>query len=102
MVLIEFSMFPLDKGESLSPYVARILDIIDQSGVPYRLNPMGTVLEGDYDEVMAVVRKCFKALEQDCNRISMTLKMDYRKTDQSRLESKIKKVESILKKELKK
>ena len=102
MVLIEFSMFPLDKGESLSPYVARILDIIDQSGIPYRLNPMGTVLEGDYDEVMAVVRKCFKALEKDCNRISMTLKMDYRKTDQSRLESKIKKVESILKKELKK
>ncbi|HHE54455.1 MAG TPA: MTH1187 family thiamine-binding protein [Caldithrix abyssi] len=102
MVLIEFSMFPLDKGESLSSYVARILDIIDQSGIPYRLNPMGTVLEGDYDEVMAVVRKCFKALEKDCNRISMTLKMDYRKTDQSRLESKIKKVESILKKELKK
>ena len=102
MVLIEFSMFPLDKGESLSPYVARILDIIDQSGIPYRLNPMGTVLEGDYDEVMAVVRKCFKALEKDCNRISMTLKMDSRKTDQSRLESKIKKVESILKKELKK
>ncbi len=102
MVLIEFSMFPLDKGESLSPYVARILDIIDQSGIPYRLNPMGTVLEGDYDEVMEVVRKCFKALEKDCNRISMTLKMDYRKTDQSRLESKIKKVESILKKELKK
>lgn len=102
MVLIEFSMFPLDKGESLSPYVARILDIIDQSGVPYRLNPMGTVLEGDYDQVMEVVRKCFKALEKDCNRISMTLKMDYRKTDQSRLESKIEKVESILKKELKK
>ncbi|MHB2150270.1 MTH1187 family thiamine-binding protein [Calditrichota bacterium LG25] len=102
MVLIEFSMFPLDKGESLSPYVARILDIIDKSGVSYRLNPMGTVLEGDYDEVMGVVRQCFKALEQDCRRISMTLKMDYRKSDESRLEKKIQKVESILKKELKK
>lgn len=102
MVLVEFSMFPLDKGESLSPYVARLLDIIDKSGLPYRLNPMGTVLEGDYDQVMAVIRQCFKALEKDCNRISMTLKMDYRKTDQSRLESKIQKVESILKRELKK
>ncbi len=102
MVLIEFSMFPLDKGESLSPYVARILDVIDKSGVNYRLNPMGTVLEGNYDEVMDVVRDCFLALQKDCNRISMTLKMDYRKTEHSRLESKIQKVESILQRKLKK
>ena len=100
--MIEFSMFPLDKGESLSPYVARILDVIDRSGVAYRLNPMGTVLEGDYDEVMSVVRACFKELEKDCARISMTLKMDYRKTDESRLNKKVAKLESILHKELKK
>ncbi len=102
MVMIEFSMFPLDKGESLSPYVARILDVIDRSGVNYRLNPMGTVLEGEYDEVMQVVRACFKELEKDCSRISMTLKMDYRKTNQSRLEQKVEKLETILQKPLKK
>ena len=102
MVMVEFSMFPLDKGESLSPYVARILDVIDKSGVTYRLNPMGTVLEGDYDEVMSVVRACFKELEKDCSRISMTLKMDYRKTKESRLNKKVEKLESILNKELKK
>ncbi|RLD15858.1 thiamine-binding protein [candidate division KSB1 bacterium] len=102
MVMVEFSMFPLDKGESLSPYVARILDVIDRSGVTYRLNPMGTVLEGDYDEVMNVVRACFKELEKDCSRISMTLKMDYRKTNESRLNKKVAKLESILNKELKK
>ncbi len=102
MVMVEFSMFPLDKGESLSPYVARILDVIDRSDVTYRLNPMGTVLEGDYDQVMAVVRACFKELEKDCSRISMTLKMDYRKTEQSRLDKKVEKLESILHKELKK
>jgi uncharacterized protein (TIGR00106 family) len=102
MVMIEFSMFPLDKGESLSPYVARILDVIDRSGVNYRLNPMGTVLEGEYDEVMQVVRACFQELQKDCSRISMTLKMDYRKTPQSRLEQKIEKLETILQKPLKK
>lgn len=102
MVMIEFSMFPTDKGESVSPYVARILDIIDRSGVAYRLTPMGTVLEGDYDEVMNVVRTCFKELEKDCSRISMTLKMDYRKTNDSRLNKKVAKLESLLNKELKK
>jgi len=39
MVLLEFSMSPLDKGVSLSPYVARSLDIIDKSGLPYQLTP---------------------------------------------------------------
>ena len=102
MIMVEFSMFPLDKGESLSSYVARILAVIDRSGVSYRLNPMGTVLEGDYDEVMNVVRACFKELEKDCSRISMGLKMDYRKTDESRLNKKLEKLETILGRELKK
>ena len=55
MILLEFSMSPMDKGESVSEQVSRSLKIIDDSGVPYRLNPMGTVLEGEFDEVMGVV-----------------------------------------------
>ena len=47
MVLLEFSMAPLGQGESVSAQVARILDVIDRSGVPYRLTPMGTILEGE-------------------------------------------------------
>ena len=62
MVLLEFSIFPLDKGESVSPYVARCLDIVDRSGISYRSHAMGTVLEGGYEEVMDVVRQCFEAL----------------------------------------
>ncbi|MDX2474989.1 MAG: thiamine-binding protein, partial [Candidatus Krumholzibacteria bacterium] len=51
MVLLEFAMYPTDKGESVSNYVQRNLEIIDDSGLPYRLGPMGTCLEGEYDEV---------------------------------------------------
>ena len=54
MILLEFSMSPMDKGESVSEQVSRSLKIIDESGVPYRLNPMGTVLEGEFDEEEAV------------------------------------------------
>jgi uncharacterized protein (TIGR00106 family) len=79
MVLLEFSMSPLGKGESVSKYVSRSLDIIDKSGVAYRLNPMGTVLEGEWDEVFAVVRKCYERMKKDCNRISCSIKVDYRK-----------------------
>ena len=102
MVLLEFSMSPMDKGESLSPYVSRIIDVIDKSGITYRLTAMGTILEGEYDEVMAVVRDCFKELEKDCNRISVNLKMDYRKSSESRMNTKINKIETLLKRNVKK
>lgn len=45
MVLLEFSMAPTGQGESLSAQVARVIDVIDRSGVPYQLTPMGTILE---------------------------------------------------------
>jgi uncharacterized protein (TIGR00106 family) len=85
----------------VSKYVARSLDIIDKSGVPYRLNPMGTVLEGEWDEVFAVVRKCYERMKQDCNRISCSIKVDYRKGHSGRLASKVASVEKTLKRSIK-
>lgn len=96
MVLLEFAMNPPDRGQGVSAYVARILDVIDRSGVTYRLTPMGTILEGSFDEVMKVVADCFHALEPDCPRIGMNLKMDYRAGGQSRLASKVEAVEKHL------
>ena len=96
MVLLEFAMSPQGQGESLSAYVARILDVIDKSGVPYQLTPMGTILEGEWADVMAVVTACFNALQADCPRIGMNLKVDYRAGPESRLRSKIEKVEAQL------
>ena len=96
MLLLEFSMSPLDKGESLSPYVSRSLKIIHESGVPYRINPMGTVLEGEWDEVMGVVKACFDRMHEDCSRISLAVKVDYRKGRKGRLDTKIKSVEDKL------
>ena len=96
MVLLEFSMSPLDKGESLSEYVARSLDIIDRSGLAYQLTPMGTILEGEWDEVMAVVTACFEAMRADCPRVEVALKVDYREGEGSRLTSKVAAVETKL------
>jgi uncharacterized protein (TIGR00106 family) len=93
MILAEFSMTPLGKGESVSKYVARSLNIIDRSGLPYRLGPMGTCIEGTWDQVFSVIRKCHRAMEKDCNRISISIKVDARKGKAGRLAAKIKKVE---------
>jgi uncharacterized protein (TIGR00106 family) len=96
MVLLEFAMAPHGQGESVSAQVARILDVIDRSGVPYQLTPMGTILEGEWDQVMGVVTACFRALEPDCARIGVTLKVDYRAGPGGRLKSKTAKVEERL------
>lgn len=101
MVLLEFSMTPIGKGQSVGKFVSRSLDIIDKSGVDYRLNPMGTVLEGNWDEVMAVVKKCFNRMKKDCDRISVSARIDYRKGPKGRLGGKIKSVEKRLKRKVK-
>ena len=78
-VIAELSIFPMDKGESMSPYVARVVTVIKQSGLRYDFGPMGTTIEGEWEEVMSTVSSCYKELEQDCDRIYLTLKVDARK-----------------------
>ncbi len=102
MGLMEFSMIPLDKGCSFSPYVARILAIVDRSGLEYRLNPMGTVVEGEWDDLVALLTRCFRDLEKDSERISLTVKFDIRKGVKGALQNKIKSVEGKAGREFKK
>ena len=95
-VIVDFAIFPMDKGESLSPYVARAIKVINESGLPHKLHPMGSCIEGEWEEVMAVVNKCFEVLKPDCNRININFKADYRKSEPGRMERKIASVESKL------
>ncbi len=102
MVLMEFSLFPLDKGVSLSPYVARSLQIIDESGLDYRLTAMGTIVEGELEQVLDVMKRCLEAMATDCDRISCSAKLDYRVGKQPRLDAKVKSVEAAVGHALKK
>lgn len=93
-VIMELSIFPVDKGISVSPYVARAVKIIESSGVPHQLNPMGTCIEGEWPEVFKVVDQCFTDLQKDCDRIYLTMKADYRKDRSGGLNSKVEAVKS--------
>ena len=100
-VLLEFSMSPMDKGESVSEFVSRSLDIIDKSGISYQLTPMGTILEGEWHQVMQVVTVCYERMSADCARISSTIRIDARKGKDNRLLGNIKSVEKRLGREIK-
>lgn len=96
MVLLEFAMAPVGVGESVSEHVAKVIDVIDKSGVDYQLTPMGTIFEGEWEQVMGVVDRCFKVLDKEFNRIAVSLKVDYRKGPKGRLKSKTAAVQAKL------
>jgi uncharacterized protein (TIGR00106 family) len=102
IMLAEFSIFPIGKDVSLSKYVARSIKLIDESGLPYRMNPMGTVVEGSWDEIMELIKKCHMAILKDSERVSTTIKIDDRKGVKNALDSKIKSVEEKIGRGLKK
>ena len=101
MVLLEFSMSPLGQGESVGAYVARSLEIVEQSGLDYRLHAMGTILEGEWNDALAVVTRCYEAMRADCPRISCSIKIDAREGASERLASKVQSVEKRLGRKLK-
>jgi uncharacterized protein (TIGR00106 family) len=101
-MLAEFSVVPLGKGESVSQYVAECIKIVESSGIEYRMNPMGTVLEGEYDQVMSVIRACHMRVMELSSRAITSIKVDDRKGRKGMLDGKIQSVEEKLGKELRK
>lgn len=95
-VLAEFSVVPLGKGASVSPVIARIMKIVTESNVSYKANPMGTVLEGDWDSVMGVIRKCHDEALKDSERVLTNISIDDRRGREPRMEKKIESVEQKL------
>jgi uncharacterized protein (TIGR00106 family) len=100
-MLVEFSVVPIGMGESVSQYVAECIKIVEDSGLSYKLNPMGTVVEGEYDEVMALVKRCHTKITEMCPRVITTIKIDDRKGAKGAIDKKIQSVERKLGKKLK-
>ncbi len=100
MILAEFSMFPTDVGESKSKYVSQVIDHIDKSGIKYKLTPMSTILEGEWDEVMKIISECYKILEPQAKRIYTVIKIDARPEKTEMMNSKIESVKKRLGREI--
>lgn len=100
-MLFEFSIIPIGIGSSIGDKLAVILDIVDKSGLPYRVNPMGTVVEGEWKEVMGLIKKCHDKVMETSDRALITISIDDRKGKPNRIEEKIKSVEKRLGRKLK-
>jgi len=82
---------------SLSPYVARVERVLRASGLKHQLTAMGTIIEGDLEEIFAVVRQMHEQPFLDgAGRVSTILKIDDRRDKEHSIESKMRSVEAKL------
>jgi len=99
-MLAQVSIFPVGTKESLSKEVAKVLDIIDRSGLSYRVTAMSTLIEGNWDEVMAVIKRCHRTMRRSHNRVYTSIVIDDRKGAVRRLTGKVEALENVLRRKL--
>jgi uncharacterized protein (TIGR00106 family) len=95
-MIAEFTVVPLDKGPHLTEAVSPVLDIVDKSGLDYQFTAMGTIIEGDWDQILATVKRCHEAVRQSSERVVTTLKIDDHAGRTKRIEGKVESVEKTL------
>jgi uncharacterized protein (TIGR00106 family) len=96
MVLLEMSITPLGKGESVSQYVAECVRLIDASGLDYELHSMGTIVEGELDEVLDLMRRCIELVAAHSDRVTCAAKLDFRRGQSGRIRAKVESVRQKL------
>lgn len=101
-MLVEFSIIPIGVGSSIGNQLARVLKIVDSGGLPYKVNPMGTVIEGSWADVMRLIKKCHDTIMKTEERVLTTISIDDRKGKPDRIEEKVKSIERRIGKRLKK
>jgi uncharacterized protein (TIGR00106 family) len=88
-MIVDFTISPIGVGESLSSYVADMFKIIERSGLPHEQHSMGTNIEGNWDEVMSVIKECRDRMLERANRISISIKIDERKGIKKGIDKKV-------------
>jgi uncharacterized protein (TIGR00106 family) len=96
MVLLEMSITPLGKGESVSQYVAECVRLVEESGLDYELHAMGTIVEGELAEVLDLMRRCIERVAEHSDRVTCAAKLDFRRGHSGRIKSKVQSVEEKL------
>ena len=95
-MIIAFSITPLGVGEGVGKYVADAVRVVRDSGLPNHTDAMFTSVEGDWDEVMDVVKRAVDAVAARAPRVSLVLKADIRPGVTDGLTAKVETVERLL------
>jgi len=101
-LVAQFSIVPLGAQEELKEAIAQVLALVDESGLPYQLTAMSTLVEGDWEPVMELIRRCHDAMRAQFPRVLTSITIDDRAGAVGRLEGKVRDVEEVLGRTLRK
>ena len=93
-MIAQFTLIPLGtKSDSLSKSLAKAMKLVVDSGLPYKVGPMGTVVEGDWVQVMTIINHCRKTILREAPRVSIQILIDDRKGAVNPMVSKVSSLE---------
>lgn len=75
-MLMELTVVPLARGPSISGDLAEVVDLIDQGGLPYRVTASGTLVEGTWEQLMDIAKKCHTAIRKKTDRVLILIRLD--------------------------
>ncbi|MGQ0775108.1 MAG: MTH1187 family thiamine-binding protein [Pseudonocardiales bacterium] len=95
-MLVAFTVTPLGESDSVSEPVAEAVRVVRESGLPNETTAMFTLIEGDWDEVMDVVKRAVEAVIARTSRVTLSLNADVRPGYTGQLRTKVARVEEHL------
>lgn len=101
-MLCEFKIAPLGSSESVSRDVARIIDIIENSGLPSQTHAMGTIVEGEWDAIISLIHECHRTMRETHRRVITDIHIDDREGARHRITGKVKSLEKHLGRQIRK
>lgn len=100
-MLLELSIIPLARGRSISADLAELVKIIDSSGLDYRVTAAGTILEGSWDQIVDVAKKCHTEMRKKTERVITFMKIDDYEERSGRLSAAVESIEQKVGKRIK-
>ncbi len=101
-MMVEFSVIPVSEDEHVAKYVAEAVRVVAESGLEYKLTPMGTLIRGDWEQVMKVIKAAHDKVREMTDRVITKIYIDASKTHDPAFEEKVKAVEQVIGKDVKK
>lgn len=101
-MIAQFTLVPIGQSESLSGLLADAMRPVVDSGLDYRVGPMGTTVEGTWSQIMSLIDQCRKILLQKSGRVQILIHVDDRKNAQGRIKGKVKSLEKKMGRKIKK
>ena len=100
-MIVEFAVVPIGTGEELADLVAGVIELVDSSGLDYQLTAMGTIVEGEWDEVFGLIKACHLHMRRKAGRVETRVTVDDRDKAAGRIKGKVADVEARLGRSLK-